>query len=69
MTDQMVRAAGSSPPGMNAPASKQRPMKWGYTGDQVPLMGRSNLAHGSHAWAVAVAYVAGTTHRENGTEP
>jgi hypothetical protein len=29
---------------MNALSNKQRPMKWGYAGDQAPLMGRRLLA-------------------------
>jgi hypothetical protein len=37
---------------MNALSNKRRPMKWGYAGDQAPLMGRRGLAHGIHAWAV-----------------
>jgi hypothetical protein len=40
---------------MNALANRLRPMKWGYAGDQAPLMGRSGVAHGIYALAVAVS--------------
>ena len=54
MASQMGRSR-SIPPGMNALASNRRPMKWGFVVKPAPLMGRSSLAQGIHAWVVALS--------------